>query len=220
MPKGDSNHSTKLSSLFATRSSAPPLPPQDDGPAPILAAADRPRTLDGGAAEATPVRAFEFGLKEDGLMKYKNEAILARVEEMVEFLRKCHVRDGWKIDEEGAERALSYFRRHVDGPAFADEDEDTAAYQKALEFFRSHGQSIDWVHDGNPIGMICRCAYHSTRAAELAAAIDGELVEAYQRIVALMRKSTTTAPPSAMTIGTSIRDTSLQKMRGLRRSHC
>lgn len=153
-------------------------------------------------------------------MKTDNKAILARVEQIVEFLRKCHVRDGWKIDEERAERAVSYFRRHMDGPAFADEDEDTAAYQKALEFFRSHGQSIDWVHDGNPIGMICRGAYHSPRAAELASAIDGELVEAYRQIVALDAETTTTAPPSAMTIGTSIRDTSPPEMRGLRRSHC
>lgn len=33
--------------------------------------------------------------------------------------------------------------------------------------------------------MICRGAYHSKRAAELASAIDSELVEAYRQIVSL-----------------------------------
>lgn len=93
----------------------------------MLVAADRLRTLDGGAAEVAP-RPHPRGLKGGWLMKTDNKAILARVEQIVEFLRKCHVRDGWKIDEERAERALSYFRRHMGGPAFADEDEDTAAY--------------------------------------------------------------------------------------------
>lgn len=85
------------------------------------------------------------------------------------FLRTCYIREVWKMDEQGATLALDYFRRQVHGPAFADEDEDAAAYHQALEFFRSHGQSLDWIHDGNPVGMICGLAKVSPRAGVLAA---------------------------------------------------
>ncbi|QIG92144.1 hypothetical protein [Bradyrhizobium sp. 6(2017)] len=96
-----------------------------------------------------------------------NEAILARVEQIVDLLRTRYVREGWKIDEDQAALTLEYFRRRVHGPAFKDEDEDTAAYYEGpLEFFRSHGQSLDWAHDGNPVGMICGLAKHSKRANE------------------------------------------------------
>jgi len=93
-----------------------------------------------------------------------HRAILARVEEIIDLLRTRHIRDGWKMDEEGATRALAYFRRHVDGPRVKDEDEDTSQYYQAVEFFRSHGQSLDWIHDGNPSGMICTLAFHSQQA--------------------------------------------------------
>ncbi|UGY23551.1 hypothetical protein HU675_0037280 [Bradyrhizobium septentrionale] len=73
------------------------------------------------------------------------------------------------MDERGAALTLEYFHRRVHGPAFKDEDEDTAAYyQGPLEFFRSHGQSLDWVHQGNPGGLICGLAKHSSRAREVA----------------------------------------------------
>jgi hypothetical protein len=73
-----------------------------------------------------------------------HRAILARVEEIVDLLRTRHIRDGWQIDEDGAARALAYFRRHVEGPAFKNEDEDTAEYYAhALPFFNSHGQNLD-----------------------------------------------------------------------------
>ena len=98
-----------------------------------------------------------------------NRAIFARVEEIIDVLRTRCVCEGWKIDEDGASRALAYFRRHVQGPAFKDEDEDTAALYQAQEFFRSHGQNLDWIHDGNPGGMICTLAKHSQRASVLTA---------------------------------------------------
>lgn len=95
-------------------------------------------------------------------------AILARVEQVVDFLRTRYVCEGWKIDERGAELALEYFRRRAHGPAFKDEDEDTDAYYQAIEFFSSHGQSLDWIHGGNPAGLICGLAKHSRRAMETA----------------------------------------------------
>ncbi|WP_038380870.1 hypothetical protein [Bradyrhizobium elkanii] len=97
-----------------------------------------------------------------------DKAALARVEQIVDFLRTRYICEGWKIDERGAELALEYFRRRVRGPAFKDEDEDTDAYYQAIEFFSSHGQSLDWIHDGNPAGLICGLAKHSRRAMETA----------------------------------------------------
>lgn len=74
-------------------------------------------------------------------------AILARAEEVVDLLRTRYVREGWKIDEVAAERALEYFRNcAADG---SDDDEPRVA---ALEFLSSHGQSLDWVFDGKPGG--------------------------------------------------------------------
>jgi hypothetical protein len=39
-----------------------------------------------------------------------HRAILARFEQIIDLLRTCHVRDGWPLDEEGAEHTLRYFR--------------------------------------------------------------------------------------------------------------
>jgi hypothetical protein len=46
--------------------------------------------------------------------KIDHRAILARVEQIIDLLRTCYVRDGWKLDEEGAERTLRYFRHCAD----------------------------------------------------------------------------------------------------------
>jgi hypothetical protein len=67
-----------------------------------------------------------------------HRAILARVEEIIDLLRTRHIRDGWQMDEKGATRALAYFRRHIEGPAFKDVDEDTAECSRIafLQFAR------------------------------------------------------------------------------------
>ena len=57
-----------------------------------------------------------------------HKGILAYVEQIVDLLRTRYICDGWKMDEDGAARTLDYFRRHVHGPAFKDQDEDTAAH--------------------------------------------------------------------------------------------
>jgi hypothetical protein len=119
-------------------------------------------------ASAAAAVAMNSGAQEPPAIDHK--AILARVEEITDVLRTKYVSAGWKIDEDGAERAVAYFRRHVEGPPFKDEDEDTIEYHRAIEFLGSHGQSLDWIHDGNPGGMICRLAKHSQRASVLAAA--------------------------------------------------
>jgi hypothetical protein len=82
-----------------------------------------------------------------------HHAILARVEQIFDLLRTCHVCDGWKLDEEGAERTLRYFRRMAKGGR-----ENTCEMRYAFEFLYRNGQSLDWVICGDPGGMICGAA--------------------------------------------------------------
>jgi hypothetical protein len=59
-------------------------------------------------------------------------------------LSVCYVRKGSKIDEAAAERALAYCRAYAkDG---SDPDDERVA---AMDFFHSHGQSLDWVFAGD-----------------------------------------------------------------------
>jgi hypothetical protein len=88
---------------------------------------------------------------------------LPRAEQIVELLSTCYVRKGWKIDKAAAKRALAYVRKYAkDG---SDPDEGRRV---AMDFFHSHGQSLDWVFCGDIGGMICGLAKHSERAADIA----------------------------------------------------
>jgi hypothetical protein len=90
-------------------------------------------------------------------------ASLPRAEQIVELLTTCYVREGWKIDKAAAKRALAYIRRYAkDG---SDPDEGRRV---AMDFFHSHGQSLDWVFCGDIGGMICGLAKHSERATDVA----------------------------------------------------
>src|SRR5258705_11317187 len=94
-----------------------------------------------------------------------DKAILARVEQIVDLLRTRYVREGWKMDEDGAARTLAYFWRYVEGPPFKDEDEDTTEFHEGVvKFVGSHGQSLDWILDGDPSSMICMLAALSNRS--------------------------------------------------------
>jgi hypothetical protein len=94
-------------------------------------------------------------------------ASLARAKQIVDLLSTCYVREGWKIDETAAERALAYCRANAkDG---SDPDDGRKA---ALDFFHSHGQSLDWVFCGDIRGMICGLAQHSQRAHDVAGPIE------------------------------------------------
>ena len=90
-------------------------------------------------------------------------ASLPRAEQIVELLTTCYVREGWKIDKAAAKRALTFVRKYAkDG---SDPDEGRKA---AINFFGSHGQSLDWVFCGDIRGMICGLAKHSQRAVAVA----------------------------------------------------
>jgi hypothetical protein len=86
---------------------------------------------------------------------------LPRAEQIVELLSTW----GWKIDKAAAKRALAFVRKYAkDG---SDPDEGRRV---AMDFFHSHGQSLDWVFCGDIGGMICGLAKHSERATAVAGA--------------------------------------------------
>lgn len=84
-----------------------------------------------------------------------HKAVLERMEQVVDVLRTRHIRPGWTLS---ADRAAAYFRRHVRGPSFRDEDEDTEEFHHAAKFLHAHGQSIYWVLFGDPSFLICGLA--------------------------------------------------------------
>ena len=99
-------------------------------------------------------------------------AVLGRAEHVVESLRTRHVCVGWQLDEVAAGRALEYIRSRAAGSM------DESGEPQIIEFFGEHGQSLDWVIDGDPTGLVCRGAARSNRAA-LADAVLLDLVERY-----------------------------------------
>jgi hypothetical protein len=78
-----------------------------------------------------------------------------RAEQLIHMLRTCHVREGWQIDEESAERVLAYFR---DGAP------DDDRFQCVIDFCDQHNQSLDWIFCGNPGVMICQLAAQASGA--------------------------------------------------------
>jgi hypothetical protein len=88
----------------------------------------------------------------------------------VDLLRTRYVREGWKIDEMAAERALEYIRKSA-----ADGSDDDGLREAAMGFLRNHGQPLDWVFDGNPSGMICGLAKRSDRATMIAAGVPNRM---------------------------------------------
>jgi hypothetical protein len=125
----------------------------------VLALATIPPAL---AAAAPVVATLDAAMASPAL----RAADLARVEQIVDLLRTCYVREGWKIDDAAAEHALEYSRQYAkDG---SDPDEGREA---TIDFLCSHGQSLDWAFGGDVGGMICRGAKHSERANSIIAAV-------------------------------------------------
>jgi hypothetical protein len=97
-----------------------------------------------------------LGLKTTSLSK----AALERARYVVECLRTRFVREGWQesFDEEGAARTLRYIEGQVAGKRSLQLEEQPAIY-----WLLDHGQSLGWILRGDPGGMICQCAHHSSR---------------------------------------------------------
>lgn len=103
---------------------------------------------------------------------------LARLEHIIELLRTTHIRDGFKLDEAGAERVLQFFRKEVEiGPDHENMEGYDDEWTHAILWVRDHGQSFDWLLIGDPDSMIANAAAGSARGA---AAVD-PVFEAIER---------------------------------------
>jgi hypothetical protein len=93
---------------------------------------------------------------------------LRRMEYIIDTLATYVVAEGWHESWESgsmpkrAADVVAYFRGLAAGGRFL-----AAKEAKALAFIADCGQSIDWIYDGDPRGMICRAAGNSPQAASL-----------------------------------------------------
>jgi hypothetical protein len=76
---------------------------------------------------------------------------LERVEYIVKTLRECYVRDDWRMDEHDAARVVQYFRWMAEGQP---EEENDSEWSFVIKWMVAHGQSLDWIMDGDPRCMI------------------------------------------------------------------
>jgi hypothetical protein len=85
-------------------------------------------------------------------------AALERFDYMVECLRTRHIRPGWSFDEAGAARTRRYLSSLVAG-----EPHNQLECNAAFDWLNDHGQPLGWILDGDPTGLICRCASYAPR---------------------------------------------------------
>ena len=81
-------------------------------------------------------------------------AMVARAEQIVEVLGTCFVREGWHeaFDHKRAARFVENVRM------FDEHDGDDPRFRQLLAWMRDHGQSLDWLFDGDVEPLICRAA--------------------------------------------------------------
>jgi hypothetical protein len=90
-------------------------------------------------------------------------AIIQRITQIVEVLSSRYICAGWKLDVEGAERALKYFQRRAAGKRGNSTEEEAA-----IHWLCEHGQNLDWVLAGDMSGFIGDGAAQSKQAERAA----------------------------------------------------
>ena len=86
------------------------------------------------------------------IYKFSSEAqALERIKYVMETLRECYVREGWRLDDHDAARVVQYFRWAAEGQPEEDGDPE---WEFVIEWMSKHGQSFDWILSGDPRGMI------------------------------------------------------------------
>jgi hypothetical protein len=77
---------------------------------------------------------------------------VVRAKHVVDLLSDRFIRDGWHetFDRERAARFIENMR------TFDDDDGADPRFQEVIAWVRDHGQSLDWLWDGDLVGMICR----------------------------------------------------------------
>ena len=86
--------------------------------------------------------------------------MVARAKQIVDVLGTCHVRDGWHFSFDRA-RAASFIASVAQ---FDEKDGECEHFHAVLSWMRDHGQSLDWIFDGDPLVMICRCAAEAVQS--------------------------------------------------------
>jgi hypothetical protein len=76
------------------------------------------------------------------------EAMVIRAQQMVDLLGTCYVREGWKLDAERAALFVESVR------TFDENDGDCPKFRIVLDWMHDHGQSLDWLADGDIAGLI------------------------------------------------------------------
>ena len=96
------------------------------------------------------------------------KAIFGRVEFAIDVLRDRYICKGWNenFDHAAATRVLNYFKQVAEHGEFDDEAMQVE-WEAALDFFHSHGVSLDWIIVGDIASLISKGAAHSMRAQEL-----------------------------------------------------
>jgi hypothetical protein len=111
------------------------------------------------ALVAAPIAIPTPAVSEEANLAIDYSAMLKRAEYVIECLRTRYICDSWSVDEEGAERALRYFRSQAAG-----EPDNEEEWGHVIDFFSSHGQFLHWILNGDPSGLICGVASQSNRA--------------------------------------------------------
>ena len=96
------------------------------------------------------------------------KAILGRVEFAIDVLRDCYICKGWNesFDHAAATRVLNYFK-HIAEHGESDDEAMQVEWEAALDFFHSHGVSLDWISAGDMGSLISKAAANSSRAGAL-----------------------------------------------------
>jgi hypothetical protein len=111
---------------------------------------------------------------------------LERAQQIVEALRNYFLSTASSLDDDAAERMLSYFRRRNVLDDHGSEDEDGEAFHSdVVSFFERYNQSLDWVIFGDPRGLICA---NAARAAAVVAEADAGLFALADRYIAAERE--------------------------------
>src|SRR6266849_8156040 len=109
---------------------------------------------------------------------------LGRMEQIIATLESCFVTEGWNERWQSggvmptlAADVMTYFRARADGA-----QENAAKEAKVNDFVAQFGQSLDWIFDGDPRGLICKAAGHSPQAASLQSTSRPLLANAYSNL--------------------------------------
>jgi hypothetical protein len=101
------------------------------------------------------------------------EAMVIRAQQMVDLLGTCYVREGWKLDAERGAQFVESVR------TFDENDGDCPKFRTVLDWMHDHGQSLDWLVDGDSAGLItARAALRAT----VGPPIDAELIALGERL--------------------------------------